>query len=356
MLLSNDTPFAALGFGDLHRDGMTMAVVAVRAAYNLGADGALQLTNRQEMVLNDIFEGDPQRTVLIQVGDLIPFKPGVDITVVGAAHAPAGRPVSSWDVGIAVGDHKARLRVHGPRQWEPTLRLLKPTWRLGQASRAVTVPLDYRFAAGGRYAGDPDGNADLRNPIGPGLLHPDWTPAGRALRAPQIESIDAPIAEPFETTVPRGFAPLPPWWRDRQGFAGTYDEDWRRERHPRLPEDFDYRFYQTAHPSLVVSALRGNEIVQLDRLTPNEKVTFALPDLTPVIDHRWFDGRSTRARLKLDGLHLDLRVEPWRVDLTWRGWIEQCPAYEGGYLSLASAADVADLPSSGEFGLEEAMT
>ena len=40
MLSSNETPFAAVGFGDLHRDGMTMAVVCVRAAYDLSADEA----------------------------------------------------------------------------------------------------------------------------------------------------------------------------------------------------------------------------------------------------------------------------------------------------------------------------
>ncbi len=45
MLIRNDTPFAALGFGDLHRDGIGMAVVAVRGRYDLSAEGALSLAD-----------------------------------------------------------------------------------------------------------------------------------------------------------------------------------------------------------------------------------------------------------------------------------------------------------------------
>ena len=68
MLLENATLFAAIGFGDLHRDGDRMAVTAVRGSYALGANGTLVPANAQSVLLNDVYEGDPHRTPLLQVG------------------------------------------------------------------------------------------------------------------------------------------------------------------------------------------------------------------------------------------------------------------------------------------------
>lgn len=226
MIVKNDTPFAAIGFGDLHREGMTMAVICVRATFDLRADGTLRTAEHQQIVLNDIYEGDPHRTPLIRVGDLIPYKPATDVTVLGSAHAPGGCPASSWQVGVAVGALKTRLRVHGSREWEPTLHFLKPTWKLGAGKPAVSVPLDYRLSSGGYFVGDPDGSYHPDNPIGPGILHADWSPVGKSLRAPQIDALDAPVSLPFKTPQPQGFGPVPPFWSSREQHLGTGDEAW----------------------------------------------------------------------------------------------------------------------------------
>lgn len=356
MLARNDTPFAAMGFAQLHRDGGLMACLAVRASYILGADGTLDLLGKQEIVLADEHEGDPHRTPMIRVGDLIPFKPVADVTVVGSAHAPESRPAKIWTVALSVGGHSAALRVHGPRHWVPGLTLLKPTWKLGEAEPAETVALDYGLAAGGRHLGDPGGEADRRNPIGPGIAHIEHTRPGRAFSAPQIDTAAAPVAGPYDAPEPQGFGPIPPWWVQRQRHAGTYDAAWKAERHPRLPADFDYRFYQTAHPSLILPGyLRGDEAVRVEGCRPGGKpLAFTLPGLVPVADHAWDDERAVRSRLNLDGLHLDLRGDSPRLDLTWRGWIARCPAYLFAALSLVPLAEAAGLPTCDEHGLAEA--
>lgn len=355
MLIRNDTPFAAIGFGQLHRDGPEMAVTAVRARYHLAAGGELLLADKQEIALNDVCEGDPYQTPLVRVGDLVGYKPAADVTVLGTAFAPSGIAAASWSVKIAVGTHEASLRVHGPRQWEPTFRLLKPTWKLGPAAPVASVALDYRLACGGRFAGDPDGASDQRNPLGPGLIHADWTPWGKALRAPQIDSAHAPVVGPLDRPDPQGFGPVSPHWLWRERCCGTRDERWRRERCPQAPEDFDYRFFQTAHPDLILPRLAGDERVRLEGLVPGGgSLAFALPAVTVVAHHEWFDGRRVTARLALDGLHLDLRAPkaPWAVDLTWRGWIARCPAYHGASLTMVRLDAAAGLPGSGEHGLE----
>ena len=336
-----------------------MAVICVRATFDLSADGALKLAEQQEIILNDIYEGDPHRTPLLRVGDLIPFKPAADVTVLGNAYAPGGHAASSWRVGVSVGTHETWLRIHGPREWEPTLRYLKPTWKLGAAEAVTKVPLDYRLAAGGRFVGDPEGTYHLDNPIGPGILHADWSRVGKSLRAPQIDTIDAPVSQPFEAPRPQGFGPVPPFWFSRERHLGTRDETWQRERMPQMPADLSYRFFQTAPAALTFAKLIGNEAVRLTGLTPGGgTLAFDLPNQVPVARHKWFDGRAVTARLTLDGLHIDLRAEtaPWRVDMTWRGWILQCPAYQGSHISVIPTAQAVEMPWSSELGLADEIT
>ncbi len=357
MLTGNDTPYAAIGFGKLHRDGHEMAVLAVRGSYRLAAGAGLQLKNDQEIALSDVYEGDPQTTPLVRVGDLIAYKPAADVTVLGTAYAPGGRPAASWEVAVAVGAHEARLRVHGPRRWEPAVRRFKPSWKLGPAEPVTSVALDYRLASGGRIAGDPNGGCDERNPLGPGLLHADWSRIGVPLRAPQIDSVHAPIAEPFERPEPQGFAPVPPPWSWRERHLGTRDEAWQRDRCPQAPADFSYRFQQTAHPALIVPRLAGDEVVRLDGLLPGgEAIGFALPGVALVARHDSRDGRAVDAALTLDGVHVDLRGPegPWTVDLTWRGWVPRYPSYRGAALVQVRPDEAAGLPRSGEYGLEMA--
>lgn len=334
-----------------------MAVICVRATFDLKPDGAVVPAEQQEILLTDVYEGSPHRTPLVRVGDLIPYKPAADVTIIGTAYAYDGRPTDSWEVAVRLGtNEQVRLRVHGPRQWEPTFKLLKPTWRLGVSKRVTSVPLDYRLAAGGRFVGDPDGKSDPRNLIGPGILHEDWSRMGKPLRAPQIDSVRAPIIGPFDMPQPQGFGPIPPFWSWRQKYAGTYDEAWQSRPERRLPLDFDYRFYQTAHADLVMQKLVGNETVRLEGLVPGGRpLALVLPDRVPVAHHVWFDGRQVLARLRLDGVHFDLRNPqgPWRMDLTWRGWVPQCPAYQGAALVMANTSEASDMLFYDEYGLAQ---
>lgn len=358
MLSRNHTPFAAMGFAQLHRDGPEMACIAVRGSFDIQPDGKLKLSARQELVFADGYDDDPHRSSMLHATDLVPFKPATDVTLIGHAYPPEGRPSLDWTVAISVGSHVKRLRVYGPRQWLPGLKHFKPSWKLGHADPIETVPLDYRLASGGRYIGDPEGDADRRNPIGPGLLHGDYTRFAREFPAPQIDSVDAQIKDPYDAPEPQGFGPISPWWIQRQKFAGSYDDDWKEHRHPRLPADFDYRFYQSAHPGLIMpSFLIGNEPVKVEGCRPGgEAVTFHVPPIAIIADHFWDDGRRVRSRLNLDGLHMDFRGETPKVDVTWRGWVTRCPAYLSAEISAVAIADTMAYPISNEHGLVDVTT
>ena len=101
MLHDNSTPLAAIGFEQLKPDGSPMAVIAARGSFEI-VEGVIRYTPTQELVFADVFEGDPQRTPLVRVGDLIRFKPAADVTVLGVIQSPQ-----------AVAVLRAGLRVTG---------------------------------------------------------------------------------------------------------------------------------------------------------------------------------------------------------------------------------------------------
>ncbi len=185
----------------------------------------------------------------------------------------------------------------------------------------------------------------------------DGAEAAEAFVLPAVDRPDAKYDDPFATHAPAGFGPIPPFWRLRQHYAGTYDEAWQAERHPRLPEDFDYRFYQCAHPDLVLPGyLAGDEAVQFARLTPGgAKRHFFLPRVQPVARYVWSDERQVTQRLNLDGLHLDLRAEPLSVSLTWRGWLPICPSFLRIDVRLENPGDPAlsSIPRAALHGIDE---
>lgn len=353
MIRDNNTPFAAIGFEQWHRDGATMACIAVRGSYVFGEQGRIGLQEQQDMVLADIFEGDPHKTPLLKPGDLVPFKPSTDVTILGSVFAADGEAAPVLHGSIQINDFKAQLRACGPRHWAHA----QDSWQLSEPEPITEVPLSYTLASGGRVIGEPDGLVDPRNPIGSNLIDPDFTPADKTYPAPQIDSEAHPISlDHKRPALPQGFGPMAPWWQARQRFAGTYDDAWKAQTEPRLPEDFDYRFYQCAHPNLILpDYLNGGDIVRLEGLTPNGQLQFRLPNIRPCAKFSFTDDREVTIALNLDGLHMDFRETPFRYDLTWRGWIEICPAFYRADLTCDTLDAVAalQLPVSCEQGLQE---
>lgn len=337
MLVDNDTPFAAIGFEQWHPNGATMAVVAARARLVVAPDGQIYYAQEQNLLLSDTWVGDPHKTGMDAVGDLVPFRPFADVTLLGSLHA--AEPALSLSGGIRVGGHAHVIRGCGPRVWF----FERGQWQLSPVEQIACLPVDYTVAAGGRIIGDPDGAVEPRNPIGTGVIHPEFTPKTITVPAPQIDSAEFPLSsDPTRPAAPEGFGPVSPWWQSRSRHTGTYDETWLRETHPRLPADFDWRFYQAAHPGLIMPGyLRPGMLVETFGLMPGgASLNFHIPDIVPVARFSFTDGREVEARLHLDGLHLDLRGEQPVFDLTWRTWIQTCPALYRADLACGTSAEV----------------
>lgn len=342
--------------------GEPLDILVIRATFDLGANGnAMALADVQSpIVFGDTYAGpvdsNPLHAVIEADGDLVPYKPGTDILVIGDAHAPAGHALATWLAGLRVGHVRKMLRLHGPRQFRKGLF----GWRLGAATPVVRVAVDYRLAYGGcidipahlSRNGEPDAVKHAANPAGCGWLPHStmlkhlsrparrhvlaWVAAQKTLQAPQIESATVPVEHPHQHIAPHGFSPLARWWMPRVAYQGKYDEHWRRTRYPLLPLDFDSRYFQSASADLVATPhLRGDETVTLLGLLP-ERVETRLPGWRMVAVVRHASGAHDVVFPLLDTIRIDL--DGRQASLVWRAHFRRDDAAVEISLAATTAA------------------
>jgi hypothetical protein len=116
--------------------------------------------------------------------------------------------------------------------------------------------------------------------------------------------------------IPQGYGSICRTWQPRLKLAGTYDEEWQAGRWPNLPEDFDFGYWNSAHPDLQVPFLNGDEEITLTNLTPDGKLRIILPGHVPFVLVRYEAGEIKEARAYLDTVFIE--PEKKQVSLVWR--------------------------------------
>lgn len=274
--LINDTSFSAERAALVDNNGNQVWVVIVKATYLLSEDGSVDHHPQQEPVcLYPQYSGEPGRSSLLREGEMVFDHPGTDITLLATAHAPNEEPVRMLDVSIAIGPVAKTLRIFGQRTWERGIFAPKMT----TPEVFMTQPITYELAYGGTNirGGEPDQQErEPRNPIGRGYASSVNTSIGKPL--PNIEDPEQLIEAWNDRPRPVGFGPIPAMWSPRLEYAGTFDDRWQQQRMPLLPEDYDSRQTQSAHPDLISEPpLQGGERVVLTNLTPGSLLSFRLP-------------------------------------------------------------------------------
>lgn len=310
--VDNRTPFAAERGWVRDRDGAEVWLVAVKATFDIKADGSTEIAKEQSPVLRvPEYFGEPGKSSIKYEADLVLTKKTTDILLVGHAYAPAGYQAKSLDVGFKLGSITKLIRVFGDRVWDAEGRSSDP-------QPFAKMPLVYERAYGGvdRYSQNPERDWDWRNPVGTGFAVSRANLAGVAL--PNLEHPNQLIKSWNDRPSPAGFGPLACHWQPRASYAGTYDDHWMKNRQPLLPEDFNEHFYQCAPSDQQASNfLVGNEPVLLSGLTQHSKtLQFLLPRIHLGFETRFYDG--SREYHKQRSLH-SVIIEPDfpRVSLVW---------------------------------------
>ncbi len=141
------------------------------------------------------------------------------------------------------------------------------------------MPLVYERAFGGADQTHVKQNKhgwEERNPLGTGYRVNPSAVENEPL--PNIESPAQLISSWKDKPPPQGFGFIGRHWMPRRAYAGTYDEEWEENRAPSLPDDFDYRYFQSAHPDLVAYPhLTGSEDIVATNVCPKGRLEFKLP-------------------------------------------------------------------------------
>ncbi len=285
----NQTTQPCQYFQAVDPDNEVFHVMVLRATYDMtrsGENGQLLLAQDQSALAEaDIYAGKPGESSLIWESDFAPYKPKCHVLLLNAnAYAPDQTASEGWPVSISCGDMKKVAYVTGPREFSRA----PVGWHLNRPEKAHSVPLEYQYAYGGsnRFPTEPDDAGQYKlhetcpeNTLGCGFAHPNWLNQANPERyaAPQLEVPDMPFTGQKDYPVV-GFGPIARSWMPRLKLAGTYDEQWKAERWPRLPADHDYAYWNCAPEDQQINYPQGGEYLELINLHPEyARIGFYLP-------------------------------------------------------------------------------
>ncbi|MFH1153745.1 MAG: DUF2169 domain-containing protein, partial [Pseudomonadota bacterium] len=272
----NHTPFDTRMLVLQNRDGYDTAVAVTKATFSLDGNTPSVSGTQQPIVFSDRYRGRPGKSSLLHASETTMPKPFTDIVMNGHAY---GRGRSEILVSLTVGRYEKTVKVSGVRYWKGMLSMTSMTG----PEPFARIPLDYEHAFGGEdeHASDPSRKETWpENPVGMGFIMNGGKNQTKGIKIAPIENPSKRIKDPWSRYSPEGFGYMAPHWMPRSGFAGTFNDRWLRERMPFLPEDFNPRFYNAAHPDLITREyLAGNEPVAIINATPDGALKFRLPGL-----------------------------------------------------------------------------
>jgi hypothetical protein len=272
-ILDNQTPYAAERTWVRDKHGAHHWLVAVRATFEFDAQGGLRLADEQAPPLRTaVYFAEPGQSSVRYDADLAGIKPATDLTVLGSAYAPHGRPATKVLVGLRLEKLTKSVEVFGDRVYTGT--------SLSDVSRAapfVHKRVQYEAAYGGADTSAPDPTKhvrDGRNPVGLGVYAAPSARVGKP-----AHTIEYPGMDPANAG-PAGLGPLASYWMPRLRYAGTYDAGWQQTKKPLLPDDYDERFTLCAPPDQQLGKhLRGGELLELLNFTPRGVLRLTLPKI-----------------------------------------------------------------------------
>ncbi|HGL6358877.1 TPA: DUF2169 domain-containing protein [Citrobacter amalonaticus] len=371
MEFRNLTPFSVMQYKMDDKHNERHCVVAMKTGFRLIQDAEdqwqAQLMENPVLPLcvEDEYAGEINKSPVLRESDLAPLKPACDIIVNGTAYTPDGIAVPEMTAGLlmrsATGEVliDKKLRITGRRFFRQ--QPLTGQWCETEPEPFTSLPLDYRYAFGGEcrveansdYADripeenrltdeqrrehpEPD-NPPLAhmacpvNPLGLGYTQAWYLPADKIqqVEAHRIISAEHPFtlhhfiacrdgkadwtAPEFQ---PSGFGCISRTWLTRLPLAGTYNQEWLKTHHPGLPEDFNFRYWNSAPYDQQISFPSPGTTLVLSGFHPEGDISFTLPTSQAGILLRMDSGECIPQMMWTDTLLID--TDALTIEQTWR--------------------------------------
>ncbi len=315
--IRNKTPFSAMLVPSLDKHGHNYAVMIVKGTFKIHAQGAsLVMADEQQAPLqNDVFYGEAGKSSVKYESDISPVKRAVDLVLNGHAYAPGGRAISALDASLQIGRYKKSIRVFGDRTWQKHhLR-----WEQTPPVKFERMRLVYENSFGGvapRESEESPVEFCRYNPLGKGFAGTDGKGLKLGLALPNLEDPTQLIQYWDDCPAPVGVGFICRNWAPRLMYAGAYDEQWKKDRMPLLPQDFDDRYYNGAQTQLMLSSeFELGETVELIHFSEQGSLKFRLPRYRVVVT-ALIKGKPVTHVLAMDTIVIE--PDDMRVFITWR--------------------------------------
>jgi hypothetical protein len=289
------------GFLAFDTDGTEYFVVVAKATFQLKPGAALVLAEEQlPIVFADEHWGEPGVSSVRYESDLAMTKSHVDVLVNGTAY-PDKRGCRQFVVRLMTRKIRKELLVTGDRYWSANG---VGGFNITGPSAVESMLIRYERAFGGPPPGSPKAPRKVcaENPVGTSFMPARADVDGTAL--PNIEYPGQPMRAWNHPVRPAGFGYVGRSWHPRIGFAGTYDEAWKRDRFPFLPADFQHWYFQSAPEDQIADSIAPGDTFHLENMHRGGLVSFALPDLQPPLYWRRENQRG-EAVAKLDTILIE---------------------------------------------------
>ncbi len=289
-------PVAALTW-NADKRGWSLTV-ACKATFRLTA-GVLDLaTEHLPIARTDRHYDDDAQASVYMPSDLAPFKPNVDVVLVGHAYAPT--LVTRLKPRIRIGDVLDKeLVIHGDRTRDPDRTEAK-------TESFDKMPLRYERCTGGDGSDNPvgvpsegrlaDGKRRLAN-----IERPGTSARGR----------------------PVGFGPVAPDWPPRREKLGKHAAEWSHDSWYELPLPVDVQlgYFNAAPEDQQVEQLPPAAELVLENLHPTAPhFKTSLPDIRPLAYVERSGMEPELMTMRCDTLWID--TDKQLCTLTWRGQLK----------------------------------
>jgi hypothetical protein len=219
--------------------------ICVKATFSLVHEGEAKIADVQ----------DP-----IEPADLVPFKPKVDVILVGHAHAPEGRAVEALVARFSVGDYAKSVGVVGDRRWREGPDGLEPS----PPEPFVAMPLVFERASGGR-----------ENPVGVDLTKPSVV---GEIALPNLEAADDAAGSGRVV----GVGAVDPSWPARRALLDEPSVAWLERRDGPMPDNFEFRFFNVAPIDQQLALVRHGAVIGIENLNATApEIVSRLPLVRP---------------------------------------------------------------------------